>query len=62
LLGADSVTGPYAIESNAIVNMEARTITVPLPNATRFYVLRGSSAVTIRTLGIQGANLVFTYQ
>jgi hypothetical protein len=62
LYAADNVNGPYSPEANATVNPGAGTITVPVPSATRFYRIQGSSAVTISNVAIQGANLVLTYE
>jgi hypothetical protein len=61
LHGATSVTGPYTIQTGAIVNDTAKTITVAQSGTAMFYRLRGSSALTIKSVAIQGANIVIGY-
>jgi hypothetical protein len=56
------VTGPYAVQSGATVNSGAKTITVAMPSSTTFYRVRGGTAVTIKTVAVQGANFVLTYE
>jgi len=63
LLASDLVTGPYAVQVNAVVNTTAKTITVAAPNTkTRFYRVRSGSALKVKTVKVQGANIVFTYE
>jgi hypothetical protein len=62
LLSADAVTGPYTVQAGATINATAKTITVPITTRVKFYRIRSSAAVTIRTVTIQGANLVLSYQ
>jgi len=40
----------------------AKTITVAMPSSTTFYRVRGGTSVTIKTVAVQGANLVLTYE
>jgi hypothetical protein len=62
LFAADTVNGTYTVQSGATLNSTAKTVTIPLPNRTKFYRLRGGAAVRIGSVATQGANLVLTYQ
>jgi len=61
LHGSTSVTGPYTVQSGATVNDTAKTITIPRAGNAMFYRIRGSSAVTIKSVTLQGANIVIGY-
>jgi hypothetical protein len=61
LHGSTSVNGPYTVQTGAIVNDTAKTITVAQSGTAMFYRLRGSSALTIKSVAIQGANIVIGY-
>ncbi|MCC6235203.1 MAG: hypothetical protein IT580_21345 [Verrucomicrobiales bacterium] len=62
LHAASAVTGPYSLSSAATVNTAAKTITVPRSGNAAFYRVRGATAVTIKSVAIQGANLVIGYE
>ncbi|MBI4659295.1 MAG: hypothetical protein HY735_10680 [Verrucomicrobia bacterium] len=59
---ADTVIGPYLVLASAAVNASAKTITVPTPTTAKFYRIRSSSAVKIRTVRVQGGNLIISYE
>jgi hypothetical protein len=61
LESAASVTGPYAAATGAVVDMSAKTITVPVPSGTQFY--RGAGLpVRFTSISVQGNNLVIRYE
>ena len=45
----------------AIVNGEARTVTVPLPSMTTFWRLRSATALRITGVEVQGNTVVLSY-
>ncbi|MFN0068253.1 MAG: hypothetical protein ACKVYV_11515 [Limisphaerales bacterium] len=56
-----TVNDGYAPDAGAVVDAGARTVTLPLPAANRFYRLTGA-AVTIKTVRAQTNQLVLTYE
>ncbi|PYK96526.1 MAG: hypothetical protein DME19_19370 [Verrucomicrobia bacterium] len=62
LQSAASASGPYADETNALVDDASRTITTSLPGGSQFYRLRTCGPLTIQSIQVQGGNLVLTYQ
>lgn len=62
VLSATHVTGPYAADSSATVDATLKQITTPVSGSTRFYRLSSSGASKIKTISIQGANAVITYE
>ena len=62
LQASAAVSGPYADDLNASVDAASKTITVPLPDGSRFYRLRGVEAATIILIQAQSGRLVFRYQ
>jgi len=66
LFVADTVIGPYAALASATVNTSAKTITLPAPAAAKFYRIRSSAALKIKTVRVEGAgaarNLVVNYE
>jgi len=62
LQSSTNADGIYADETNATVDTVSHTITVPLPNGSRFYRLRACDPMTITTTRVQGANVVLNYQ
>jgi hypothetical protein len=62
LFASDTVSGTYVKESAAVLNGGAKTLTVGVPSKTRFYKLRGSSALQIKSAVISNGKLVLTYQ
>ncbi len=61
LHGSATVNGPYTLESGTVLNEPARTITVPRSGNARFYRIRGSTQISIRSISLQGANLIIGY-
>lgn len=62
LEGAEVVSGPYAAASNAVVDTNAKRITVPLTEGNRFFRISGATAVTIQGIQVQGGSVVISYQ
>jgi len=62
LFVADAVTGPFAVLASAAVNAAAKTITVPASTTAKFYRIRSSTAVKIKTVRVQAGNLVISYE
>lgn len=64
ILQSSTIAAPpsYTDETNAPVDTVSHTITVPLPNGSRFYRLRACDPMTITTTRVQGDNLVLEYQ
>jgi hypothetical protein len=61
LQSASTVTGPYADETSATVDTGAKTITVALPEGTRFFRAAGES-VQLSVPVVEGGNLVIGYE
>jgi hypothetical protein len=61
LVSAAVVTGPYTDAVGQSINVEAKTITVPLSGAMQFYRIRSVTALTITNITISGGNVVITY-
>lgn len=61
--GADTVNGPYANETGAVIDEAQRRITLPLPTGgQRFYRLSGpNAAFRIESIQIQANQIVLTY-
>jgi len=55
-------TGGFAADNSAVVDTNARTVTIARSGAQRFYRLRAGSALTIVSIQIAGANAVLSYQ
>jgi hypothetical protein len=53
------VQGPYAADPTAVVNTDAKTVTVPAAGGAKFYRLRAGSSLTLKNFRIQGGNLIF---
>lgn len=56
-----TVSGGYAPDASAVVDTSAKTVTLPVPAANRFYRLTGA-AVTIKTVRVQANQLVLAYE
>jgi hypothetical protein len=54
--------GTYALDGTAVVDRNAKTVTVPITGGAMFYKLNGPSAVTITSVKVAGSNIVLTYQ
>jgi hypothetical protein len=62
LQSAGAVTEAFADDHAAIINLGAKSITIPKSASTRFYRLRSSVQTRIVSVQIVGANVVLTYQ
>jgi hypothetical protein len=62
LLSAATVTGTFAEETGATINVDARTITVPLSGDTRFYVITSETQHRITGTQISGDSVTFNYE
>jgi hypothetical protein len=62
VLSATNVTGPFLATPDAVVDANARTVTLPKPSSSRYYRLQGCSQLRILTIRIIGATLVMTYE
>jgi len=62
LEAAAKVEGPYAADGGAIVDTTARTITVAKNNGARFYRARGDAALKLKSIRIQGNNVIIAYE
>jgi hypothetical protein len=62
LQSASSVDGSFIDYLSAGVDDTARTITFPRPSGPEFYRLRSCASVTIKSIQVQGGNLVLTYE
>jgi len=52
----------FADDAGAVVNSTAKTITTTVSGATRFYRIQGGQAYTLKSVQVQGANVVLGYQ
>lgn len=63
LLSATSVAGPYAAEAGAVVDAAAKTVTFAKPGAAaKFYRTTSASALKLKSLKVQGGNVVISYE
>jgi hypothetical protein len=62
LQSSAAVNGPYSVETGALIDPGAKTITVPKSGNTRFYRLSSSTAYTLGKPTISGSNVVLNYQ
>jgi cytochrome c len=62
LQSAPAVTGAFADEPGAVVNLGARTVAIPKSPNTRFYRLRSTVPTRVVTVQITGLNVVLTYE
>ena len=53
--------GPYLDVTNATLDIEARTIAIPLPSSARFYRLSAVSQLSITGLSVSGEQLLLSY-
>jgi len=58
---ASLATSSFAAETGAVVDSNAKTVTVPLSGSQRFYRLQSVSALTIDSIQVSGANIVLRY-
>lgn len=59
-LSSATVNGPYTVEHTAVVDQNAKTVTVPLSGAAKFFRLSSPSATTL-SAQVVGSNLVLSY-
>jgi hypothetical protein len=45
-----------------VVDVTARTITIPTPPTTRFYRLSNTASLTIQSVNLSGSQLIFRYR
>jgi hypothetical protein len=57
-----SAADGYADEMNATVDDTSKTIAIALPGGSRFYRLRACGLLTIKSIQVQGGNLVLKYE
>ena len=62
LQSSANVASGYADDPTAVIDSGAKRITVPVNGALRFYRLAGSTALRIKTVKIQGSDVVMTYE
>ena len=55
------LTGPYTDAAGQSLNLATKTITVPKSGNMQFYRIRSTTALTITSIIISGANVVITY-
>lgn len=61
LYGANSIGGSFALVAGATFDVAAKTIRIPLSNATTFFKLSASSALTLGAGHLEGSTLVIQY-
>jgi len=62
LYSSTTAGGPYTLDGTGVVDIGARTVTVPVSGSRMFYKLNGPSAVTITSTRKVGSTIVLTYQ
>jgi hypothetical protein len=62
LFSASDVAGPYAEAPAAVVDTNAKTVTLPQPASTQFYRLQACAPSRITGITISGTMLVISYQ
>ena len=62
LFSSATINGTYAEETGAVVDTTAKTITLPVNGATRFYRVGFTSQLTITKLTVSGGNVEVKYQ
>jgi len=62
LQSAGAVNGSFADDSAAVINLGAKTITIPRSPGTRYYRLRSIVSTRIISIQIVGTNVVMSYQ
>jgi len=62
LESATAITGPFSVESSALIDPGSKTITVARSGSARYYRLRSTTAYTINSINLSGNNVVLQYQ
>lgn len=57
-----SINGTFAEETGAVFDSVQQTFTTATSTSTRFYRLRGPTATTIRSIRVQGTQVIIAYQ
>jgi hypothetical protein len=58
---ASALTGPYADDPAATVNVNTRTVTIPTTGLSRFYRLAAIAPVNIASISLTGSTVTITY-
>jgi hypothetical protein len=53
--------GDFAADASAVIDASQQTITIPRSGVARFYRMQAATALTIKTIEIDGPNVVLTY-
>ncbi len=61
-IGSVTLNGSYTAVAGAVVDAQAKTVTVPAGGSVQFLRLSSTSPVTITGLSVSGGNLVIRYQ
>ncbi|MFM8361009.1 MAG: hypothetical protein ACKOET_20845, partial [Verrucomicrobiota bacterium] len=59
---AAALAGPFAKDAAAAVNTATKTVTTTVSGEARYYKLVSGSALTIKSITVQGNNVTLTYQ
>lgn len=62
LASSSAVTGPYTFDSAAVVDPQAKTITVPASGDTRFYQVNAPWRLRLTGISITGGVVTMTYE
>jgi len=62
LLSASSLHGPYVDTPGAVVDPNAKSVTVPAPPDSRFYRLKACDLLRITGISVAGPSLVLNYE
>jgi hypothetical protein len=61
LVSSAVVAGPYTAPAGQSVNLQNKTITIPMSGAIQFYRIKSDTALTITDINVSAANVVITY-
>ena len=53
--------GDFTADTSAVIDASHQTITIPQAGVARFYRIQAANALTIKSIAIDGANVVLTY-
>jgi hypothetical protein len=62
LLSATVVTGPYSPDPAASINTDTKTINIPRAGDVRFYRLSAGAVLRFKSIRLEAANVVMTYE
>jgi hypothetical protein len=60
VLSCDTVNGTYTAETGAVIDVNARTITIPKSGNTRFYRIGSNVPIAIKSISASGANVILS--